>query len=803
MSQARRRVRHARILPRIGVRTAATLTGLTLVAAVAVPAALAPDGRAPVKAPERTVRGAAAGALRAAPTDQIRARQWHLDDMHVPRAWRWSKGSGVTVAVLDTGVDRRHPDLSGRVVNGPDLTGGARRPGGKYWGLHGTSMASIIAGHGHGPGLQEGVMGIAPQSRILSVRVTWENDDPMRRNGGEVGRNRDAVAQGIRYAVDNGADIINMSLGGGKQFYNGSGTEESAIKYALSKGVVLIASAGNDGAGANRKNFPAAYPGVIAVGALDRKLRVWKDSNRHPYVAVCAPGVEIVSADASSGYVVGTGTSPSSAIVAGVAALVRSRYPKLTPDQVRQALVQGSPARRTPTGSANCPGPLDATRALLAAHKLNKTAGGAPAATPESSSPSPAAAPVEEEGDGTLFLAIIGGGGVLVLLGLVLGWRQRRRPEERPDEPEPALGDPRDPVPAMAGRPGPEAAQDAVPVEAPLWQSNDVGLAGTRADISVPHGEPPIAQTGLPAWPDQPAPEAERPEPPRPPSELRPFIVGEAGAQHRPEANGTAPRNGHAPEHHGSLGKGRTPGGFERLPEEHDPLGIGGVPEEPGRPGAGHAPEGHHSPGAGRPPEDHDPLGIGDAPTTSDPLAHGLPGLHDPFDGSAAAPRNGHDPHGERAPLSGTDPLSGRDPLDPNTTAPLSEIPPEAGSPLYGAGPQGGRDAGDPDPLDIGAVPTVGDPPASGEVFDDNATFDDDEWERFRRSALGEPPSGTTGTQPVVPPEELPTGAFPAAPPPGLAERPPAADPLEDDPLRQPPRNRRPADEDDYRPPWW
>ncbi|MGI5166903.1 S8 family serine peptidase [Spirillospora sp. CA-253888] len=746
MSQARRRVRRAQILPRIGVRTAATLTGLTLVAAVAVPAALAPDGRAPVKPPERTVRGAAAGALRAAPTDQIRARQWHLDDMRVPRAWRWSKGSGVTVAVLDTGVDRRHPDLSGRVVNGPDLTGGARRPGGKYWGLHGTSMASIIAGHGHGPGLQEGVMGVAPQSRILSVRVTWENDDPMRRNGGEVGRNRDAVAQGIRYAVDNGAGIINMSLGGGKQFYNGSGTEESAIKYALSKGVVLIASAGNDGAGANRKNFPAAYPGVIAVGALDRKLRVWKDSNRHPYVAVCAPGVEIVSADASSGYVVGTGTSPSSAIVAGVAALVRSRYPKLTPDQVRQALVQGSPARRTPTGSANCPGPLDATRALLAAHKLNKTAGGgAPAVPPESSSPSPAAAPVAAEGDGTLFLAIIGGGGVLVLLGLVLGWRQRRRPEERSDGPEPPLDDPRDPVPAMAARPGP-AAQGSAPVEAPLWQSNDVGLAGTRADISVPLGEPPIAQTGLPAWPDRPAePEAERPEPLRPPSELRPFIAGESGAQHRPEANGSAPRNGHAP------------GGVEPVPEEHDPLAIG------------------------------------DAPTTSDPLANGVPGLHDPFDGSAAsAPRNGHDP------------LNGRDPLDPNTTAPLGEIPPEAGSPLYGAGPQAGRDTGDHDPLDIGAVPTVGDPPASGEVFDDNTTFDDDEWERFRRSALGDPPGGTTtGTQPVVPPEELPTGAFPAAPPPGLAERPPAVDPLEDDPLRQPPRNRRPADEDDYRPPWW
>ncbi|WP_372510279.1 S8 family peptidase [Actinomadura madurae] len=136
-----------------------------------------------------------------------------------------------------------------------------------------------------------------------------------------------------------------MSLGGGRQSYNGTPSQEKAIRYALGKGVVLIASAGNDGSGANRRNFPAAYPGVIAVGALDRRLRLWKDSNRRSNAAVCAPGVEIVSADASNGYVVGTGTSASSAMVAGVAALVRARYPRLSPDEVRRALIQGSPAR--------------------------------------------------------------------------------------------------------------------------------------------------------------------------------------------------------------------------------------------------------------------------------------------------------------------------------------------------------------------------------------------------------------------------------------------------------------------------
>ncbi|MGH3390550.1 MAG: S8 family peptidase, partial [Actinomadura sp.] len=289
--------------------TTSVLAALVFLTAVAVPAAPA--------------------AAVAASADVIRSRQWWLSALHITGAWRWSKGRGVTVAVLDTGVDGRHPDLAGQVVAGADYTGRIRSPGNKYWGRHGSAMASIIAGHGHGTGLSAGVMGIAPQAKILSVRVTWENDDPLRVSGAEADSNRDAVATGIRYAVDHGADVINMSLGGGKVFYNGNPTEEDAIRYALSKGIVLIASAGNDGAGANRKNFPAAYPGVIAVGAVDRNLRPWTDSNRHSYVKVAAPGVDIVSADAGGAYVLGTGTSPSAAIVAGIAALIRSRYPKL------------------------------------------------------------------------------------------------------------------------------------------------------------------------------------------------------------------------------------------------------------------------------------------------------------------------------------------------------------------------------------------------------------------------------------------------------------------------------------------
>ncbi|MFD1939145.1 type VII secretion-associated serine protease mycosin [Nonomuraea mangrovi] len=297
-----------------------------------------------------------------------RERQWQLGTLHMEQAWRLTRGAGVTVAVLDTGVDARHPDLAGAVVKGPDLTGQA--PGGGRWGHHGTGMASLIAGRGHGKGRADGVIGIAPESTVLSVRVTLENDDPRRELQRTRTRGQDSLARGIRYAVDHGAQVISMSLGGGSGTWEGSAAEEEAVQYALERGAVLVASAGNDGDGPNRKNFPAAYPGVIAVGAVDRKLKVAGFSNRQTYLSVVAPGKQIVSADGPRSYVIGDGTSSAAAMVAGIAALVRSAYPDLTPLQVRRAIESG--ADREGHSKDYGHGVVNAAHALAEARRLGE-----------------------------------------------------------------------------------------------------------------------------------------------------------------------------------------------------------------------------------------------------------------------------------------------------------------------------------------------------------------------------------------------------------------------------------------------
>ncbi|WP_441349208.1 S8 family serine peptidase, partial [Streptomyces sp. NTH33] len=141
------------------------------------------------RAKARTTRGNALA-------DGIRAQQWGLDALHTQEAWRTTKGKGITVAVLDTGVEADHPDLVGNVLPGKDMIGFGARRGDPAWAVHGTAMAGIVAGHGHGPGNADGVLGIAPEAKILPVRVILEEDDSARAKARTTRGN--ALADGIR-----------------------------------------------------------------------------------------------------------------------------------------------------------------------------------------------------------------------------------------------------------------------------------------------------------------------------------------------------------------------------------------------------------------------------------------------------------------------------------------------------------------------------------------------------------------------------------------------------------------------------
>jgi len=318
----------------------------------------------------------ACAALTAGPAlaDQVRDQEWWLGALHVRTAWESSKGSGVTVAVLDTGVAPAQPDLAGSVTTGPDYTGSGRKAGGFLWGIHGTAVASLIAGHGHGAQNADGIIGVAPAAKILSVRVTVESGDPLLANGGIAARLPGAIANGIRYAVAHGAGVIDLpldpaALAGATP--GGSTAERDAVAYALSKNVVLVAP-GGDGGFTGAVNYPAAYPGVISVGAFDQAFTKATFTSRKRYVTLTAAGDGVDAATLPSGYAMLHSTSAASAVVAGIVALIRAQFPTLTPAQVTSALTQSTVFR--PRGgrlNGSGYGTADAQAALVAAARIN------------------------------------------------------------------------------------------------------------------------------------------------------------------------------------------------------------------------------------------------------------------------------------------------------------------------------------------------------------------------------------------------------------------------------------------------
>ncbi|MFI5659442.1 type VII secretion-associated serine protease mycosin [Streptomyces sp. NPDC051684] len=272
----------------------------------------------------------------AAHADSVRAQQWGLTALHTDEAWKTTRGKGVTVAVLDTGVDDEHPDLKGSVLPGKDLIGFGAERGDRPWARHGTAIAGVIAGHGHGKGDGDGVMGVAPQAKILPVRVILEDGDPSRSKARESRGN--ALADGIRWAADHGADVINLSLGDDSNTAHPEAGEDAAVQYALKKGVSVVASAGNGGEQGDRASYPAAYPGVITATAVDSTGARASFSTRRWYASVAAPGRNIVTADPDRKYYSAWGTSAASAFVSGAVALVRAAHPGLTPAQIKKLM---------------------------------------------------------------------------------------------------------------------------------------------------------------------------------------------------------------------------------------------------------------------------------------------------------------------------------------------------------------------------------------------------------------------------------------------------------------------------------
>jgi subtilisin family serine protease len=369
-----------------------------------------------------------AGAASPARADSVRAaEQWVLDAINAPAAWQISRGSGVTVAVIDSGVNGDVPDLAGSVRSGPDLTGVHTSPDNPYWGMHGTWMASLIAGHGHDGG-GSGVTGVAPLSTILSIRVITDKLDPgyAAYERQPLSRGQQELAQAITYAVRHGAGVISMSLGYGAP----SRPVRVALQDAFAHNVVVVASSGNSGDAAEAAgngsapySFPAVYPGVLGVAAVGSDGQPASFSSDNLSVEVAAPGVNVPAEGRDSQYWLVSGTSPACALTAGVAALIKSKYPGLPGAQVADAITTS--AWHGPSGGYDRQvgfGTVDAAAALAAAGRLagrgqssqtvsaTRHFGGGPSAIP-----SP---PVQPRGAAALFLYCLLGAVCLGMVGV-------------------------------------------------------------------------------------------------------------------------------------------------------------------------------------------------------------------------------------------------------------------------------------------------------------------------------------------------------------------------------------------------
>ncbi|MFJ9559154.1 type VII secretion-associated serine protease mycosin [Streptomyces fuscichromogenes] len=356
----------------------------------------------------------AAARQAAAPTPL--SAEWPLDTQHfdASRIWRQSQGAGVTVAVVDTGVNARHPDLAGRVLPGTDVTGQATD--GRVdvsADSHGTSVAGVIAGSG---GAGKGMAGLAPRATVLPVRVSADNAaDPL------------ALARGIVYAADHGASVINISM----VTTDPDPQIRDAVAYARRHDAVVVAAAGNNGRAGNPVGYPAAFPGVLAVSGTTRDGGFWSSGESGSYVALAAPAVDIFSTRNSGGYLTKDGTSYSAPYVSAAAALLRAAYPAESAGQIIARLIGTAdrPGGGSDTGSGRDDrfgyGIVDPLKALGAPAPA---AGADPLLTAAGAGTPKAAATTGGTSGGTVaVLSAVAVAAVAAAGGLLLRRRSRRR----------------------------------------------------------------------------------------------------------------------------------------------------------------------------------------------------------------------------------------------------------------------------------------------------------------------------------------------------------------------------------------
>jgi type VII secretion-associated serine protease mycosin len=357
----------------------------------------------------------AIAVLPAAPAhaDRIRDDQWHLRYLKVADAHKLTQGEGVTVAVIDTGVDP-HPDLRENLLPGIDTINAGSGDGRQDSDSHGTGMAGLVGAHGDS---SNGALGIAPKAKILPIRYATSPGDG----------DPDKFADGIDWAVTQNARVISASVGGST-----SPRLTQAVKAAIDADIVIVAAAGNDPPDYGI-TFPAYLEGVVAVGASDRNGSRAAISVKGNKMGILAPGVDIYSTSTGGRYGRGTGTSPSTAIVAGAAALIRSRYPDLSAEEVVHRLTatavdKGPPGHDDEYGD----GVLDLMAALTAdvpplaaSPSAGASASVSPTAGPTATAAPPVAAP-RGMSTGTLLTVFAGFLALAIVIALLVVRSHRR-----------------------------------------------------------------------------------------------------------------------------------------------------------------------------------------------------------------------------------------------------------------------------------------------------------------------------------------------------------------------------------------